>query len=143
MSCSSGSGSDRGETDRIPAVSETRFSPAHLWVRRDGEDAILGVTEYLQDQLGDITTIELPDFGDVIGAGRRMGRIESEDAASPLESPVTGEVVEVNSDALDSPDLINSEPYEGGWLLRVRLDDASELDELMSEEEYMELTTEP
>jgi glycine cleavage system H protein len=71
-----------------------------------------------------------------------MGKIESDDASSPLESPVSGEVVDVNADVLSSPDIVNSEPYDGGWLLKVRLDDPAELDDLMSEEEYTELTTE-
>jgi glycine cleavage system H protein len=121
-----------------------RFSGAHVWVRVEGEgaDAVLGLSDYLQYQMGEITTLELPDLGDVLGAGRRMGHVESEEASSPLEAPISGEVVEVNAEVLENPDLINSDPYAGGWLLRVRIDDPRELDELISEEEYAELTTE-
>jgi glycine cleavage system H protein len=119
-----------------------RFSGAHVWVRVEGSDAVLGLSDYLQDQMGDITTLELPDLGDVIRATRKMGRAESEDASSPLESPLTGEVIEVNSEVLENPDVINSDPYGSGWLLRMRMDDPKELEDLMNEEEYVELTTE-
>jgi glycine cleavage system H protein len=119
-----------------------RFSGAHVWVRVEGADAVLGLSDYLQDQMGEITTVELPDLGDLLGAGRSMGHVESEEASSPLEAPITGEVIEVNAEALENPDLINSDPYAGGWLLRVRIEDPRELDELINEEEYAELTTE-
>ncbi|HEV2028966.1 MAG TPA: glycine cleavage system protein GcvH [Candidatus Dormibacteraeota bacterium] len=119
-----------------------RFSGAHVWVRVEGADAVLGLSDYLQDQMGEITTIELPDLGDVLGAGRWIGHVESEEASSPLEAPISGEVLEVNGEALENPDLINSDPYASGWLLRVRIDDPGELDELINEEEYAELTTE-
>ena len=119
-----------------------RYSPSHLWVRVDGNEAVIGLSDYLQDQMGDITSLDLPDLGDVIRASRPMGSVESEDASSPIEAPVSGEVVEVNTEALDNPDVVNSDPYIGGWLLKVRLEDTSELDDLISEEEYAELTTE-
>lgn len=117
-----------------------RFSAAHIWARVEADVAVLGVSDYLQDLLGDITTVELADLGDMLRAGRRMGRLDSEEASSPLESPVSGEVVEVNQDVLENPDLINGEPYAAGWLLRVRLDAPTELEELMPEDEYTELT---
>lgn len=113
-----------------------------MWVRIEGSDAVLGLSDYLQDQMGEITSLELPDLGDLIRATRRMGSVQSEDATSPIDAPITGEVVEVNAEALENPDLVNSDPYSGGWLLRVRMDNPSELDDLMGEEEYAELTTE-
>lgn len=119
-----------------------RFSPAHLWVRADGSEAVIGLSEYFYDHMGDLTALDLPDVGDLIHVSRRMGKVESEDASSPIEAPVSGEVLEVNSGALEDPDVVNTDPYAGGWLLRVRMDDPSELDELISEEEYAELTTE-
>lgn len=119
-----------------------RFSASHMWVRPEGGEAVIGVSEYLQDRLGDVTTLELPDIGDVIRATRRMGSIESEDAASPIEAPVSGEVTDVNPDVIANPDLVNSEPYASGWLLRVRMEDPGELEDLISEEEYAELTME-
>ena len=123
-------------------MSQLRFSGAHLWLRIEGDVATLGLTDYLQDQMGDITKLELPDLGDVLHARRRMGHIESEDSSSPIDAPISGEVVEVNSDPLQNPDLINTDPYVSGWLLKVRIEDRSELEDLMSEEEYAELTTE-
>ncbi|OLC25160.1 MAG: hypothetical protein AUG06_11730 [Actinobacteria bacterium 13_1_20CM_2_65_11] len=119
-----------------------RFSSAHVWVRVDGREAILGLSDYLQDQMGEITSLDLPDLGDLLHARRRMGHVESEEASSPLEAPITGEVIEVNAEALENPDIVNGEPYGSGWLLRVRIEDPSELDDLISEEEYAELTTE-
>ena len=113
-----------------------------MWVKVEGAEAVVGVSDYLQDQLGQISAVDLPDIGDVIRATRRMGKVESDEAASLLEAPVSGEVTDVNPEVLASPDVINSDPYGSGWLLRVRLEDASELDDLINEEEYAELTTE-
>jgi len=123
-------------------MSDLRFSGAHVWVKVEGSDAVLGLSDYLQDQMGEITKLELSDLGDILRAGRRMGHVESEEASSPLEAPLSGEVVEVNPEAVENPDLINSDPYGAGWLLRVRIEDPRELDELINEEEYVELTTE-
>lgn len=123
-------------------ISELRFSPAHLWTRVEGEEVVVGVSDFLQDQLGDLTTVELPDFGDILRQSRRMGRLESDEASAPLEAPVSGEVLDVNGEVLESPDLVNSDPYGAGWLLRMRLEDPAELADLLSEDEYAELTTE-
>jgi glycine cleavage system H protein len=119
-----------------------KFSAAHVWVRVEGPEAVLGLSDYLQDQMGEITTLELPDLGDILRASRRMGHVESEEASSPIEAPISGEVIEVNPEAMENPDLVNTEPYGVGWLLRVRIEDPRELDDLISEEEYAELTTE-
>jgi glycine cleavage system H protein len=119
-----------------------RFSASHVWVKVEGSDAVLGLSDYLQDRIGEITALELPDVGDIIRAARRMAQVETEDVASPIDAPVTGEVIEVNAEVLENPDLVNSDPYAGGWLLRVGMDNPGELDDLISEEEYAELTTE-
>jgi glycine cleavage system H protein len=123
-------------------MAELRFSPAHLWTRVEGEEAVVGVSDFLQDQLGDLTVVDLPDYGDILRQSRRMGRLESEEASAPLEAPVSGEVLDVNSEVLDSPDLVNTDPYGAGWLLRVKLEDPAELADLLSEDEYTDLTTE-
>lgn len=123
-------------------MSELRFSAAHVWVRVEGHEAVLGLSEYFQDQMGEITTLVLPDLGDQLRINRRMGHVESEEASSPIDAPVSGEVLEVNAEALENPDVVNSEPFAAGWLLRIRIDDPAELDDLMTEEEYAELTTE-
>jgi glycine cleavage system H protein len=119
-----------------------RFSAGHVWVRVEGGDAVIGLSDYLQDQMGEITSLALPDLGDVLHAKRRMGHVESEEASSPIEAPISGEVVEVNPEALDNPDIVNTEPYGSGWLLRIRIEDPRELDDLINEEEYADLTTE-
>jgi glycine cleavage system H protein len=123
-------------------MSQLRFSPAHIWLRVEDDTAVLGLSEYLQDHMGEITKIELPDLGDMLRASRRMGHVESEEASSPIDAPISGEVIEVNPEALENPDLLNSDPYGSGWLLRVHIEDTSELEDLISEEEYAELTTE-
>jgi glycine cleavage system H protein len=119
-----------------------RFSGAHVWVRVEGDVAVLGLSDYLHDQMGEITSLELPDLGDVLRARRRMGHVESEDSSAPIEAPISGEVLEVNAEVIDNPDIVNTEPYATGWLVRVHIEDPSELEDLISEEEYAELTTE-
>ena len=119
-----------------------RYSPSHLWVRVEGNEAVIGLSDYLPDHMGEITSLELPDQGDILRATRPMGTIESEDASSRITAPISGEVVEVNGEALENPDAVNTDPYAAGWLLRVRMEDPGELDDLISEEEYAELTTE-
>lgn len=131
-----------GASEFLGMVQPIRYSAAHVWVRVDGADAILGLSDFMQDQMGEITALELADIGDVLHSARRMGHVESEEASSPIEAPLTGEVVEVNSEVLENPDLINTDPYGAGWLLRMRIEHPAELEELISEEEYAELTTE-
>jgi len=118
------------------------FSAGHVWVKVEGNEAILGLSDYLQDQMGEITSLALPDLGDVLHAKRRMGHVESEEASSPIEAPISGEVIEVNAEALENPDVVNTEPYGSGWLLRVHIENPGELEDLINEEEYAELTTE-
>jgi glycine cleavage system H protein len=121
----------------IPA--DLRYSKDHEWVRVDGDTGAVGITDYAQDQLGDIVYLDLPAVGASIVQHEKMGEIESVKAVSDLFSPVSGEVVEVNQEAVDEPELINSEPYGRGWLIKMRLGNASELDALLSSEAYDEL----
>ena len=123
-------------------MAQLRFSEAHVWVRVEGAEAVLGLSDYLRDQMGEITSLQLPDLGDILRAKRRMGHIESEDASSSIEAPISGEVIEVNAEALQNRELVNLEPSESLWLLRIRIEDPSELEDLISEDEYAELTTE-
>ena len=123
----------------IPA--DLRYSKEHEWVRVDGDLATVGITDYAQDQLGDIVYLDLPAAGAAVVQHGRMGEIESVKAVSDLLSPVSGEVVEVNQEAVDSPELVNQEPYGRGWLLRVRLRDPGELEALLSSQAYDELIT--
>jgi len=113
-----------------------------VWVQVEEGEAVLGLSDYLQDQMGEITSLDLPDIGDILRARKRMGHVESEEASSPIDSPLTGEVVDVNSELIANPDLVNSDPYGSGWLVRVKIEHPAELDDLISEEVYADLTTE-
>lgn len=117
-----------------------RYSEEHEWARADGGGtATVGVTHFAQDSLGDVVFVELPAAGDEVVQFEKMGEIESVKAVSDLYSPVSGTVVERNESLADSPELVNDSPYEGGWMLRIRLSDPSELDALMSAAEYSAL----
>ena len=123
----------------IPA--DLRYSSEHEWARVDGDVATVGITDYAQDQLGDIVYLDLPAVGASAVQHEKMGEIESVKAVSDLFAPVSGEVVEANQQAVDEPELVNNEPYGQGWLIKLRLSDASELNKLLSSEAYDELIT--
>ena len=116
-----------------------RYSREHEWVRV-GDDgvAVVGITHFAQDELGDVVFVELPEVGDEVVQFEKMGEIESVKAVSDLYSPVSGSVVERNDALTDAPELVNDSPYEGGWMLRVEVSDSSEVDGLLSAGEYEE-----
>lgn len=124
----------------VPA--DLRYSKEHEWVRVEDGVGVVGITDYAQDQLGDIVYLDLPEAGATVAQYAKMGEIESVKAVSDLFSPVSGEVVEVNAEATDSPELVNSEPYGRGWLIKVRLSDPNEVDALLTAEAYQELIAE-
>lgn len=115
---------------------DVKYTESHEWVRVADGLATIGITDYAQEELGDIVNVELPEPGTVVRAHEAFGSVDSVKAVSDLLSPVTGEVVEVNEDLEGSPELINQEPYGTGWLIIVRMDGASELNELMDSEAY-------
>lgn len=117
---------------------DLKYSSTHEWVRVDGDLATIGITEYAQSELGEIVYVELPKAGITINAGDVFGVVESVKTVSDLVSPVSGEIVEVNEDLPDSPEMINEDPYNSGWLIIVKLADPSELDSLMNAIEYEE-----
>jgi len=112
------------------------FTEDHEYAKIEGDIAVIGVSEYAQEQLGDITYIELPQPGDKFSKGDSIGVIEAVKAASDIYSPVSGEIVEVNSELDGNPELVNSDCYGKGWIVKIRLSDASELDALMNAEAY-------
>lgn len=114
-----------------------KYSREHEWLRV-GDDgvALVGITHFAQDELGDVVFVELPDVGDEVGQFEKMGEIESVKAVSDLYSPVSGTVVERNDALTDAPELVNDSPYEDGWMLRVEVSDSSEVDNLLSAAEY-------
>ena len=105
------------------------------WIRVEGDEAVIGVSDYAQDSLSDIVYLELPGIGDSFGKGDTFGVIESVKAAADLMMPVGGEVIEVNEDLLDTPEAVNEQPYES-WLLKIKLSDAADLEDLMDAEAY-------
>ncbi|MEY3214333.1 MAG: hypothetical protein RIT28_4814, partial [Pseudomonadota bacterium] len=112
--------------------SEYKYSREHEWVRVEGDVATVGITAHAQQQLGEIVFVELPEVGRSVGKGDEVGTIESVKAVGELYSPVSGEVVEGNQAVVDDPAVLNDDPHGEGWLVRVRVNDASELDSLMS-----------
>jgi glycine cleavage system H protein len=111
----------------------------HDWVRVDGDSAVFGITGYAQETLGDIVFIELPEVGADVTAGTPYAEVESVKAVSEVYAPMSGTVTEVNEEVVDAPEIVNESPYEDGWLVKVRLSDPAEADDLLSPEEYDEL----
>jgi len=104
----------------MPDLSGMRFSQSHEWVKTEGDTAIVGITEYAQSQLGDVIYLELPNVGQALEQGARLGVIESVKAASDLYSPIAGQVSEVNQELKDHPEYVNQDPYGKGWIIRLR-----------------------
>jgi glycine cleavage system H protein len=116
---------------------DRRYSKEHEWVKpEEGSNALVGITHFAQDQLGDVVYLDLPGAGDRVEQFAKLGEIESVKAVSDLFSPVTGEVVGVNQEAIDHPELVNEDPSGKGWLLRVRMQDPAEMESLLTAEEY-------
>ena len=115
------------------------FSDEHLWVRVHGEQAHVGLTDFLQGKLGEIVSVHLPEAGDEIERGEPMGEVESANEVRELIAPVTGVVVATNADLEDQPILVNEDPYRDGWLVEVELRDEEELGELIEQDEYEDL----
>ncbi len=116
-----------------------KYSKTDEWVRIEGDRAIVGITDYAQDQLGDIVYIELPwEGGQNVTREEKFGDIESVKATSELLSPVSGEIVQTNKELQEQPELINDDPYGKGWMLVVKLSDPAQLDELMDAEHYLQ-----
>ena len=111
------------------------YAESHEYVKIEGEYGYVGITDYAQHELGNVVYVDMPEAGDEVTAGEDFGAVESVKAASDLISPVSGEVVEVNEALADSPELINSDPYEN-WIIKVKISDASELDSLMDAAAY-------
>lgn len=117
---------------------DNRYAKSHEYVHVEGEIGTIGITDYAQKELGDVVFVELPQVGTQLEAADELGSIESVKAVSELFAPVSGEVVEINETLAEKPELINTDPYGDGWMIRVRLSDPSELDDLMNAEEYEE-----
>jgi glycine cleavage system H protein len=117
---------------------DNRYAKSHEYTHLEGDVATIGITDYAQKELGDVVFVELPQVGSELEAGDELGSIESVKAVSELFSPVTGKVVEINEALADNPALVNTDPYGDGWMIRIHVSDATEVDELMTAEEYEE-----
>lgn len=118
-------------------MSELRFSEDHEWVRLDDDgEAVIGITEFAQEQLGDVVYVELPDVGRKVTAGEEAAVVESVKAASDIRMPISGSVTAVNEDLYDTPELVNQEPLDGGWFIRLQPSNQDELQSLMDEAAY-------
>ncbi|MBQ1866481.1 MAG: glycine cleavage system protein GcvH [Bacteroidales bacterium] len=116
-----------------------KYSESHEWVSVEGDIAFVGVSDFAQEELGDITYVDMPDVDDEVKAGEEFGAIESVKASSDLNSPVSGVIVETNDALADAPEKVNEDPY-GSWIIKVRMSDPSELDDLMDAAAYKEFT---
>jgi glycine cleavage system H protein len=119
-------------------AEKLKFSDEHLWVRVEGDQVRVGLSDYLQNKLGEIISVHLPDAGDEIERGEPLGEVESSNEVHELISPVTGVVVSSNLELEDQPILVNEDPYRAGWLIEVELRDDSEFDDLADPDEYEE-----
>lgn len=117
---------------------DNRYAKSHEYVHLEGEIGTIGITDYAQKELGDVVFVELPQVGSELEAADELGSIESVKAVSELFSPVSGVVVEINEALAEKPELINTDPYGDGWMIRVKVSDPTEVDELMTAEEYDE-----
>jgi len=117
---------------------ELKYAESHEWVRAEDGVATIGISDYAQGELGDIVFVELPEKGEEVAKGEAMGTIEAVKTVSDLNAPVSGEIVEVNAVLEDEPTLVNTDPYNSGWILRIKIADNAELDDLLDAEAYEE-----
>ncbi len=116
--------------------SELKYTHEHEWVALEGDVATIGITAYAAEKLGDVVYVDLPEVGTTVASGRTVGEVESTKSVGELFAPLDGEVVEVNDDVTSSPELVNSDPFGDGWLIRVRLSDPTAADSLLTADEY-------
>ncbi len=125
------------------APKDLRYTKTHEWVRMNGKIAIVGITDFAQHQLSDLTYVELPAPGDQVTAQEEVAVVESVKAASDIYAPLSGVIKDVNSSLLERPEIINQDPYGDGWMFKLQPDDPSEYDMLLDAEQYEELLPEP
>ena len=126
------------ELNELNFPDDVRYAKSHEWARTDGDKIKIGISDYAQDQLGDIVFVELPEVGDNFGQGEEFGTVESVKAVSELYMPVAGEVVAINDGLEDAPEKVNNTPYGDGWMLEVKADNPAEMDDLMDNNAYVE-----
>jgi glycine cleavage system H protein len=119
---------------------DLHYSKDHEWVRVEGDTAVVGITDYAQDSLGDVVYVELPKVGERFAANESFGSVESVKAVSEVFSPVSGEISAMNESLNDEPEKVNQDPYDGGWMIRVKMSNPGEVDSLLTAAEYEDFT---
>ncbi len=120
--------------------SELKYSKEHEWIRIDEDgNAIIGITDHAQELLGDMVYIELPEVGDFVATGDETGVVESVKAASDVYAPISGEIIEINDELIDSPENVNNDPYDSGWLYKMTVENEEDFANLLTADEYAEL----
>ena len=125
--------------DELNLPEDVRYTDDHEWAKQNGEAVRIGISDYAQDQLGDIVFVELPEVGDTFAKGEEFGTVESVKAVSELYMPVSGEITATNEALADEPELVNNDPYEGGWMIEIKTTDAAELEALKSRADYLDM----
>ena len=125
------------EINELNFPDDLRYAKSHEWARPEGNTVKIGITDYAQDQLGDIVFVEMPEAGETFAQGAEFGTVESVKAVSELYMPIGGEVVSVNSPLEDAPELVNNTPYSDGWMIEIKPEDPAQLDGLMTKDDYI------
>lgn len=141
MNASTPSSDPYSLTSPLTDPADRKYKSSHEWAKLDGDIATVGITDHAQAALGDIVFADLPEVGSDAGAGERAATIESVKAAADIYAPISGEVVGVNDKLEDTPDLINSEPHEDGWMFRIKVTDPKQLDDMMDSNAYEKTIT--
>ena len=126
------------ELNELNFPDDLRYAESHEWARSEGDKVKVGITDYAQDQLGDIVFVELPEAGDTFAKGEEFGTVESVKAVSEIYMPVAGEIVAINSSLEEAPEKVNNSPYGDGWMIEIKAQNASEVDDLMNNDAYLE-----
>jgi glycine cleavage system H protein len=127
------------EISDLKLPEDVKYSKDHEWAKAEGDIVTIGINDYAQDQLGEIVFVEMPAVGDVFSVEDEFGSVESVKAVSEMYMPISGEIVAVNEALEDSPELVNQDCYQGGWIIRVKPSDSSEMDALMDKAAYLEM----
>lgn len=127
------------EISELNLPDDVKYTDDHEWARLEGENLKIGITDYAQDQLGEIVFVEMPEVGDSFEKKEEFGSLESVKAVSEMNMPVGGEIVSINEELADAPELVNEDPYGKGWIIEVKPGDPTELDSLMNKDAYLEM----
>lgn len=127
------------ELSELNFPDDLKYTDDHEWSKLENDEATIGICDYAQDQLGDVVFVELPQVGDTFDKGQEFGTVESVKAVSELFIPLSGEVTAINENLEDTPELVNSEPYAGGWMIKIKPADVGEMDSLMTKDAYLDM----